>query len=110
LAYLAGERGAQRLYSGALTCIFNVDTEIVMSAMQKVRKWGNSLAVRIPREAAERAGIHEGDSVAVTATNDGVTFARKRRQYRMEDFAKRMTPENQPELVDWGPPVGKEFW
>ena len=81
-----------------------------MAATQKLRKWGNSLAVRIPREAAERAGLAVGDTVAVSASPGKVTVARKRHDYRIEDFVKRMTPENQPELIDWGARRGKEFW
>ena len=81
-----------------------------MAKPQKIAKWGNSLAVRIPREAAERAGLREGDSVAVSASAGKLVLARKTRRYRIEDFLKHMTPENQPDLVDWGPPVGKEFW
>jgi antitoxin MazE len=81
-----------------------------MPKAQKIAKWGNSLAVRIPREAAERAGLREGDSVAVTASAGKVTLARRTQEIRIEDLVKQMTPENQPELVNWGPPVGKEFW
>jgi len=81
-----------------------------MVRTQRVAKWGNSLAVRIPRETAERAGIREGDAIQVAASPGKVTFARKRRVYRIEDFVKRMKPENEPELVDWGTPRGKEIW
>ncbi len=81
-----------------------------MASTQKVRKWGNSLAVRIPSEAAERAGIREGDTIAVSASPGKLTVARAPRKYRIQDLVKQMKPENQPELVDWGPPVGKEFW
>jgi antitoxin component of MazEF toxin-antitoxin module len=30
-----------------------------------VKKWGNSLGVRLPREALRAAGIHEGDRVRI---------------------------------------------
>jgi len=81
-----------------------------MAATQKIKKWGNSLAVRIPRDAAQRAGLREGDSVAVSASAGKLTVARKAREIRIEDLVKQMTPQNQPELIDWGPPVGKEIW
>lgn len=29
----------------------------------KVAKWGNSLAIRIPKDVAEALGIHEGDEI-----------------------------------------------
>ena len=33
----------------------------------KVAKWGNSLAVRIPRDVADALGLKEGDEVQLTA-------------------------------------------
>lgn len=81
-----------------------------MAKAQKIAKWGNSLALRIPRETAKRAGIDAGDEVAVSASAGKLIVARKKRKYRIEDLVKQMTPENQPELIDWGPPAGKEFW
>jgi antitoxin MazE len=32
----------------------------------KVAKWGNSLAIRIPRDVAETLGIREGDEVQLS--------------------------------------------
>ena len=34
--------------------------------MQRVRRVGNSLAISIPREEAERLGLREGDMVAAS--------------------------------------------
>jgi antitoxin MazE len=38
------------------------------SAMQ-VSKWGNSLAVRLPKKLVEKLGLAEGDDVDVTAAD-----------------------------------------
>ncbi len=81
-----------------------------MAKAQKISKWGNSLALRIPREAADRAGLSEGDDVAIRASVGRLTVLRKARKYRIEDFVKEMTRATEPELVDWGPSVGKEIW
>jgi putative addiction module antidote len=37
----------------------------------KVRKVGNSLGFVLPREAASRMKVHEGDTVFLTETADG---------------------------------------
>ena len=37
----------------------------------KVAKWGNSLAVRLPKETAEVLGVSEGDDIAFVMTADG---------------------------------------
>jgi len=76
----------------------------------KIRKWGNSLALRIPQALAEQAGFAEGSSVVARVDEGKLVISRKRRRYRIEDLLDQITPENQPELIDWGPPVGKEIW
>lgn len=38
---------------------------------QKVTTTGNSLAVRIPQNVAERLGLHKGDEVFLIDTEDG---------------------------------------
>lgn len=35
----------------------------------QVSKWGNSLAVRLPKALVEKLGLKEGDDVDVTATD-----------------------------------------
>ena len=37
----------------------------------KVAKWGNSLAVRLPKETAEALGVSEGDDIAFETTAEG---------------------------------------
>ena len=38
----------------------------------KIAKWGNSLAVRIPKDVAEELGLAEGDDVEIEAGRAGV--------------------------------------
>lgn len=43
----------------------------------RVSRWGDSLAVRLPRELVERMGLAEGDEVEVTAAGEqAVTVAK----------------------------------
>lgn len=45
----------------------------------RVSKWGNSLAVRIPKEVAEALGLKEGDSIEVAAADrHRIEIGRKR--------------------------------
>lgn len=45
----------------------------------KVAKWGNSLAVRLPKETAEALGVSEGDDIAFDFTSDGEVKLRRQR-------------------------------
>lgn len=38
---------------------------------QTIRRWGNSLAVRIPAECLRQAGLREGDPVEIVVGDDG---------------------------------------
>lgn len=81
-----------------------------MARMQKIAKRRNSLAAKIPVTAAKTAGLKEGDAAEVDAEGAPVALRRPGGRYRIEDLVKEMKPENEPEYVDWGPPVGKEIW
>jgi antitoxin MazE len=81
-----------------------------MPRQQRLAKWGNSLAVRIPREAAERAGFQAGDNVALSAAAGKLVLTRQAPQLRIQDFVKKMKPQNRHDALDWGSPRGREFW
>ncbi len=38
---------------------------------QAIRRWGNSLAVRLPADCLRRAGLREGDQVEIVVGEDG---------------------------------------
>jgi antitoxin MazE len=83
----------------------------------KIAKWGNSVALRVPKGLAEDLGLVPGK--VVDLKRDGTVLAvetapdrRKIPVYRLEDLVaemKRLGPESQPELVDWGPDRGAEI-
>jgi antitoxin MazE len=82
----------------------------VKSMKVKISKWGNSLGVRLPRAAVDATGLGEGAQLELEI--DGRELRLKPaypvKRYRLEDLVAEMKPENQPELVDWGPDVGAE--
>ncbi len=42
-----------------------------------IAKWGNSLAVRVPREAAAAAGLREGAILDLTVEGDTIVLRRR---------------------------------
>jgi antitoxin MazE len=42
-----------------------------MEAAMQVSKWGNSLAVRLPKALVDQLGLKEGDELNVVAAKDG---------------------------------------
>ena len=86
-------------------CIFFVDT---MNGM--IQKWGNSLALRIPKPLADQMHLAEGDSVELRVGSRGLTVRPARPSYRLSDLVRKITPANRHEETPWGRAVGREVW
>ena len=77
----------------------------------RVQKWGNSLALRVPKPFAADAGVEEGTVVAVSVSEGRLVAAPVRvRRARLRDLLDRVTNDNLHEEVDTGAPVGREVW
>ncbi len=72
-------------------------------------KWGNSLAVRIPKAVAEEAKLREGDSLDIEVSADGaVELHRVGRVPTLAQLVSQITPENRYQEISTGREVGKE--
>jgi antitoxin MazE len=97
-------RGAASLdTSGAYPhCIY------VMNAT--IQKWGNSLALRLPKALAEEAKMMEGTQVELLRTTDGLLLkARTRPRYRLAKLVAGISARNRHSETDWGPERGREI-
>ena len=73
----------------------------------RIRKWGNSLAVRIPRSLAEEIGLEEDAPVELKLIQGQITI-RPERHYTLEELVAGITEENRHPETDSGLPVGNE--
>ena len=73
-----------------------------------IQKWGNSLALRIPRAVAQQIKVSEGETVELRVDADALVVRPARRHYRLADLLRRVTPANVHPETDWGPATGKE--
>jgi antitoxin MazE len=78
----------------------------------KISRWGNSLAVRLPKELAERLALSEGQTVDVES-KDGALELRPKRQSRYPKYDRdalidAIDPNEPEENFDDGP-VGREI-
>ena len=72
-------------------------------------KWGNSLAVRIPKAIAEEAKLKEGDSLEIEVAAEGaVQLNRLGKVPTLAQLVSQITPENRYEEVSSGDEVGRE--
>jgi antitoxin MazE len=73
----------------------------------RVRKWGNSLGLRIPKVIAERFGIIEGTEIDFEL-QEGKLFLKK--VSTLETLLATVTPEQLHREIETGEPQGKETW
>ena len=77
----------------------------------RVQKWGNSLAVRIPKPIAVELGIEDNSEVQL-AYADGklVISPPPLARFSLHDLLAGITKKNKHDGVDWGYSVGREAW
>lgn len=76
----------------------------------QLMRWGNSLAVRIPKVIVEQAGIDEGEELDVSAKAGRIAIEKTRPKLTLKKLLAGIRPDNLHEEQDWGQPVGKEIW
>jgi antitoxin MazE len=80
-----------------------------------VAKWGNSIAVRLPKGISEELGLRPGKELDLSVESGEIRLRRPVRRSsaqllaRMVAEAKRLGPGFEPETVDWGPDRGSEI-
>ncbi len=81
-----------------------------------IKKWGNSLATRIPKAVVDSIGLHLNQAVDIEAVNGKIIITPARSiEYNLEDLLSRCTAETlalSEEDREWvnSPPRGKEVW
>jgi antitoxin MazE len=73
-----------------------------------VKKWGNSLAIRIPRAFADQLGLIDGAAVDLALTEGGLLLTPARPAPRLDDLLAGVTRRNLHGEVDTGRAVGRE--
>ena len=75
-----------------------------------IQKWGNSLAVRIPKPLAENLGVSEGTQVTITTDEGRLMICPSAPVYKLENLLKGITRKNLHPETDTGAPQGGEVW
>lgn len=75
----------------------------------EIKKWGNSLAFRVPKDVAKTLQITEGQKIELEFVKEGVLLKTQRRRSRLklEDMLAKLGPMKE---IDWGEPTGAEVW
>ena len=77
----------------------------------KIQKWGNSLAVRLPKAFVKEAQVAYGSAVDLYMDEGKIVIAPKTQpSYRLEDLLEEVTEDNLHTEADTSPAVAKEKW
>lgn len=76
----------------------------------QVQKWGNSLALRIPKSFAVETKIDNGTTVEITLEKDGIIMRPAKEEVTLDDLLAGVTEENLHSETDFGSPEGNEVW
>ncbi len=75
----------------------------------RVQKWGNSLALRLPKALADEFRLEQGSAVELRVVDSKLVIELHRPpHYRLEDLLKRVSKRNIHSECKTGRPVGKE--
>lgn len=75
----------------------------------QLSRWGNSLAVRIPKPVANAAKLKAGDAVELEVEGPGaVKMQKPEKKLTLKDLLEGITPENVHRESDWEEARGNE--
>ncbi len=77
----------------------------------QIQKWGNSLALRIPKAFAKETHIENNSLVDLTLENDHLIISpvKKLGNYSLSSMLDEINENNLHESIDFGKVVGKEL-
>ena len=77
----------------------------------RIQKWGNSLALRIPKPFAEEARIRENAAVDLSVRSGKlVVVPLPEQEFSLDQLVAQITPRNRHDQTETGGSVGSEVW
>jgi antitoxin MazE len=83
-----------------------------VNMLAKVQKWGNSLALRLPKILAEETNLQIDSAVEITVRDHTIVIKPIQRKgtYDLDQLLSEVTQENCHVESDFGGPTGREVW
>lgn len=77
----------------------------------QVQKWGNSLALRIPKLFASESNIDQGSTVDLSIVEGKLVVTPVMdTEYSLDEMLAGITKQNLHQEISTGRPVGREIW
>ena len=75
-----------------------------------VRKWGNSLGIRLQKVVAEQLKLRAGTRVDIDVEDGRIVVVPSSTKPSLDELLSKITPQNLHGETDFGKPVGNEIW
>jgi len=77
----------------------------------KIQKWGNSLALRIPKSFALNVNLKQNELVDISIDKGKIIISPiAQKEYSLEELLKGVSEDNLHSEFDTGASAGKEIW
>lgn len=76
----------------------------------RIQKWGNSLAVRIPKAFAESLNLETGTMAELSMHDGQIVIAPISNPYTLDELLAGITEDNKHGEISTGLPIGNEVW
>jgi antitoxin MazE len=77
----------------------------------KIQKWGNSLAIRLPKNIVDQSNLKEGSEITIIPSNKDIRIKPLlRKNPSLKDLVEGITDNNRHKEISFGKRVGKETW
>ncbi len=76
----------------------------------RIQKWGNSLAIRIPKPFALEVGLEQNSLVAVSIEEGKLLLEPIKPSYLLEELLAGITQDNLHNEIETGLAIGNEAW
>lgn len=77
----------------------------------RIQKWGNSLALRIPKSFATEVGLQRETSVEISLANGKLVITPiAKPKPTLKQLLAKITKENLHHEIETGPATGNESW
>ena len=78
--------------------------------MSTVAKWGNSLAIRIPKHISDRIELKEGMTISIDIDENNIVITPEKTTYTLEELLAGAKSEDFEGEYDWGKAESEEVW
>lgn len=75
-----------------------------------IQKWGNSLAIRIPKNITQDSRVSEGSNIDIMIENGNIVLVPVKKEYSLKELIKNITVENLHSEISTGDRTGGEIW